>query len=407
MKRILVLVPFEDVYPPVNGGLMRCVNLLDQLAKHFSLTIIMRQDRAAFLHATDEYPALQNATIISTKDWNYSADLFSFLPEKVGKAIRYRLWNRSLKGPADTNFLLMYPILTNLLKQESFDHIILEDLSLVNLAGTIRRYQPEASISYDAYNVNTRLAISALQTGAITRNHFDKIEKAESNLSSSVSNVITCSEKDLEDLIKMNKGRLTGTVIPNGVTIKPLPINMGVNQEQANTILFCGSLDYLPNIEGLSWFYESTWPIIRKINTQAKLTVVGSGKPDVKLAALQKDESVLFAGRVPDVAPYYQEATVSIVPLLSGSGTRLKILEAMSKGVPIVSTTIGAEGIEYTNGQELLVADEPQQFAEQVLSLLQLKNKRLHLQENARQLVQVHYDWNKIGNDLAFFLNNN
>jgi glycosyltransferase involved in cell wall biosynthesis len=406
MKSVLIIVPFENIYPPVNGGMLRSINLLDQLAKHFELTAVIRQSKASFLKAVKEFPALGNCTVVSSHDWSYKPDLFSFLPQKIATAVRYRYWNRSLSGPAEANFLQMYPILTDLLHRKKFDFIILEDLAILNIAKIIRRFQPHVPIVYDAYNVNTRLAEASFQQGHTNKKTVELTRQAENNLTNVVDAIFTCSHDDLVQLGEMNQGKLTGVVIPNGVTINPLPTAMAVNEPTANNVFFCGSLNYHPNFEGLHWFYEKVWPIIRKDYPQAKLTVVGSGSPAAQLANLQNDDSVMFAGMVPDVNPYYEQAAVSIVPLLSGSGTRLKILEAMSKGVPIVSTSVGAEGINYEEGKDILIANDINEFAQKVISLLKNKEKRIQIQQNARELVIKHYDWNKIGKDLVFELNN-
>lgn len=406
MKQVLIIVPFEKIYPPVNGGMLRSINLLNQLAKNFELTALIRQSKHSFNAANKEFPALGNCTVVSTDDWSYKRDLFSFLPKKVVTAFRYRYWNRSLAGPAEANFLLIYPILTDLLRRKKFDFVILEDLAILNMAKVIRRFQPYVPIIYDAYNVNTRLAEASFEQGLISKKNVDLIRQAECNLTGVVDAIFTCSQDDLEQLVKMNQGALNGVIIPNGVTINPLPAAMAVSKPVADNIFFCGSLNYHPNFEGLHWFYEKVWPVIINGYPQAKLTVVGSGSPAAQLANLRNDKSVIFAGMVPDVNPYYEQAAVSIVPLLSGSGTRLKILEAMSKGVPIVSTSVGAEGINYIDGKDILIADDINGFAQKVISLLKNQEKRLQMQQNARELVIKHYDWNKIGKDLAYDLNN-
>src|SRR5580693_8258352 len=108
MIKILIIVPFNGIYPPMNGGMLRCINLLHQLSKYVELTAIIHQDRDSFLKAADaDYPSIRNSIIISTKDKKPGLDLFSFLPSKIRSALRFRYWNRSLKGPAESNFLLI------------------------------------------------------------------------------------------------------------------------------------------------------------------------------------------------------------------------------------------------------------------------------------------------------------
>ena len=107
MKKVLVIVPFNSIYPPMNGGMLRCTNLLNQLSKHAELTAIIHQDKNSFSRAVEEYPAIRNCNVISTEDKKPSSDIFSLLPSKFSQALRFRYWNRSLKGPAESNFLIM------------------------------------------------------------------------------------------------------------------------------------------------------------------------------------------------------------------------------------------------------------------------------------------------------------
>jgi polysaccharide biosynthesis protein PslH len=400
MKRVLFVAPFGGIYPPMNGGLVRCSNLMNQLAKHFQLTVLALQEKGSLLKAADEFSYIKNSSIFSTSGYKQKKDLFSLLPARLSTALRYRYWNRSLKGPANANFLELYPVLVEILKKESFDYVILEDMSILNLAKVVKRIRPKSTVIYDAYNVNTILAKASLSAGLMSRREYELVEWTECNLTKFVNHVFTCSENDLSILSQMNNGRLKGMVVPNGVGVYPLPASMAVQEDKPVNVLFCGSLEYAPNVEGLSWFYKQVWPLIREKLPQAKLNIVGSGTPDAQLLPLKEDNSISFVGRVPSVAPYYQQAAVSIVPLLSGSGTRLKVLEAMSKGTPIVSTTIGSEGINYKAGSDMMVADDPVLFAQHVAELMQQKEKRLMLQQNARQLVIEQYDWNKIGKDL-------
>jgi polysaccharide biosynthesis protein PslH len=406
MKRILFIAPFQGIFPPMNGGLLRCVNLMNQLARHFQLTVLACQNNDGLQSAVNEFQHLKNAALLSTHSYEPKKDLFSFFPAKIGTALRYRFWNRSVKGPANENFLLMYPILKALLKKEKYDYVVLEEMSIMNLAKVVQRYQPSATVIYDVHNVNTILAKSSLDAKQISQKEYDKVEWTENNLTKFVSHVFTCSEHDFTLLSKMNNGQLKGMVVPNGVGVKALPDVSAVNEDAPVNILFCGSLEYAPNVEGLSWFYEKIWPIVRERLSYAKLLVIGSGVPDARLNPLKEDPSVTFIGKVKDVEPYYQQSAVSVVPLLLGSGTRLKVLEAMSKGTPIVSTTIGAEGINFETGKDIMIADEPDLFAQHVVELMKQKEKRIYIKRNARQLIVNHYDWNKIGEDLAVGLAN-
>jgi len=137
---------------------------------------------------------------------------------------------------------------------------------------------------------------------------------------------------------------------------------------------------------------------------QARLTVIGRGGTPEQCAALHATPGIDVVGEVADVTPYYARAGVFVCPLREGSGTRLKILEAMALGNPVVSTRIGAEGIQVRHEQDVLLADQPEAFAEQVLSLLQQPALFERLRVQGRALVERHYDWAVIGTQVATVL---
>jgi polysaccharide biosynthesis protein PslH len=403
MKSILVIVPYDNIYPPMNGGMQRCFHIIHQLAKHFNLTAIIHQDKESFLNAEQEFPAIRNIRIFSTKDEPKPKDLFRLLPIRFENALRYRWIKKSWHSTADGNFLKYYPILKRLLKTNSYDTVLLENLSTLNTVSVIRKYGNNAKIIYDAHNVDSNLGKMAVERFGMKKENLAEIQEAESTLHTTVDGIFTCSHQDQDDFKKMNDNKLLVSVIPNGVNVGAM-FDDGVKQDVPEYILFCGSLWSLPNSEGLFWFYKNCWNEVRKNLPDLKLLVVGSGKAPGYLNIMFQDESVEMIGTVDDVKPWYNKVAISIVPLLTGSGTRLKILEAMSLGVPVVSTALGAEGIEHTDGKDIVIMNGARDFSKKVVDLLMKKTKRIELKENARKLVEEKYDWNVIGEKINIFL---
>jgi polysaccharide biosynthesis protein PslH len=398
MKKVLIIIPYHEIYPPMNGGMLRCFHILHQLSKYYKVTAIIHQDKAGFLKATDEYPSLANCTILSTKDSPEPKDLFALFPGRMKDALRYRYWKRTLKGPADSNFLLYYPTLRRVLKQQAFDYVILENLSTLNAAPVVRQFNPSAFLVYDAHNVDTLLVRQLAD-----KSNTAHIEKAETSLGQLVDAVLACSEGDLREFRRMNKQELKGAVIPNGIEITPATANQPTVMQEGQ-LLFCGSLDYAPNREGLLWFCERIFPLLLEKEPGIKLMVVGKGEPGELLRNRLNHSSVVYYGAVESVAPYYEKAAVAVVPLRSGSGTRLKVLEAMAKRVAIVSTSKGAEGIEYTDGKNICIADDERSFAENTLNLLHNRTLSLSLANEGFALVKQLYDWEVVGRGLKVFL---
>lgn len=405
MKSILAIVPYDPIYPPLNGGMQRCFNVIHQLAKHFELTIIINQKKEGFLMAINEFPAIKKATVYSTQVAQVPKDIFNFFPDKLQSAFRYRWYKKTFKGPADGNFLKYYSILSKLLTHQKFDVIILESLVTLNAISLIRKYDKQVKIIYDAHNVDSNLALVAVEKWKMKKENQFLINKAESSLYRTVNAIFTCSKKDLDDFAKMNGNKLSAIVIPNGVSVANNLFDEAVKLDVPEYILFCGALWSVPNSEGLLWFYNTIWPTVKKSFPGVKLLVVGSGKTPESFRPLLIDTSVHFTGAVVDVKPWYNKSSAAIVPLLSGSGTRLKILEAMSLGLPVISTSKGAEGIDYTDELNIIIANEENIFAEKIIDLLRNKEQRLMIQQNARKLVEENYDWNIIGTSLAKFIN--
>ena len=159
--------------------------------------------------------------------------------------------------------------------------------------------------------------------------------------------------------------------------------------------MFVGSLDWLPNQDGVRYFVKRIWPDVRRQHPQAVFQIVGRN-PTSSVVQLGKEPGVEVVGSVPDVRPYLSEAAVVVVPLLVGGGTRLKIYEALAMQKVVVSTPLGAEGLEVTPGQHLLLAEQPAEFAEAIHKLLTDVAFRNRLAEQAREFVVENYSAERV-----------
>ncbi|MCB9454388.1 MAG: glycosyltransferase [Anaerolineaceae bacterium] len=188
--------------------------------------------------------------------------------------------------------------------------------------------------------------------------------------------------------------RATLPVIPNGADMAGLEGDYG--QPEADTLIFSGALSFNFNYAAMAYFLGEVWPIIRQQRPNVTLRI--TGKTDTATqASLPPHQGVIFTGYVDDIRPVIARSMVSIAPLLQGGGTRLKILEAMALGVPVVATSKGAEGLAAESGRDILIADTPPALAEAVLRLLQDATLRESLRQNALELIRTQYDWRAIG----------
>lgn len=190
-------------------------------------------------------------------------------------------------------------------------------------------------------------------------------------------------------------------VAPVGLETTLVPDRSGEGQRE--TLVFLGALDWRPNLEGMRWFLDRVWPAIRAAVPRARLVVAGSNPP----AGLEKRLSgagVTFAGRVPDAQAFFASGAAMVVPLLSGGGMRVKILEAMSLGVPVVSTRLGATGIEARDEAEIRLADEPAAMATACIGVLSDPKGAAELGRAGRRSVLARFDSDVIARDLLRFL---
>lgn len=191
-------------------------------------------------------------------------------------------------------------------------------------------------------------------------------------------------------------------LVSNGadtVYLKP-----GARAARTNSVLFVGGFEYAPNEDAFFYFCREILPLIHAQEPGMRFVVVGRGPTEAMRAYARTNERVEVVGRVEDVRPYYDAAGAVVIPLRIGSGMKLKTLEAFAMGVPVVSTTVGAEGIAVRDGEELLIADSPREFADRVVELARHPERGDELARRARALVEREYDWRIIGARFEEFL---
>src|SRR4051812_39467228 len=168
--------------------------------------------------------------------------------------------------------------------------------------------------------------------------------------------------------------------------------------ERRAHMVFTGSMDWLPNEDGMQYFVRDILPRIRQVEPEATLSIIGRA-PTPSVRRLAGDPGIEVTGRVDDVRPHVAAGSVYVVPLRIGGGTRLKIFEAMSMGKAVVSTTVGAEGLPVTPGQNILIADEPARFAQAVVHMMRDGDARRRVEAEARRIVVERYDWSAVAQD--------
>jgi polysaccharide biosynthesis protein PslH len=177
---------------------------------------------------------------------------------------------------------------------------------------------------------------------------------------------------------------------------KPLSV-----EEKPNSLVFTGSMDWLPNEDAILYFAEAILPLVKQECPEVTLEVVGRNPSRKLRVAAEREKSLRLTGWVEDIRPFLARGSVCIVPLRIGGGTRLKIFEAMAMAKPVISTTVGAEGLPVQSGKDLILADTPNDFAQSVICLLRDEHLRRRLGNGARTLVEENYSWRRVAESFA------
>ena len=220
-----------------------------------------------------------------------------------------------------------------------------------------------------------------------------RMHEYEGQVCRQVKNVIAVSDQDADMMRRIYRASRVNAV-PTGVDLEFFAPPEG--PEKLAELVFVGSMDWMPNIDGMQWFVDQVLPLIRKRRPDCTLAIVGRKPPPAMLELGAKDSRIQVTGTVPDVRPYLWGGAVSIVPLRIGGGTRLKIYEAMAAKIPVVSTEIGAEGLDIRSSENISIADEPEDFAARCLALLEDETARCRMAAAAWEMVAARYSWEEV-----------
>lgn len=259
----------------------------------------------------------------------------------------------------------------------------------------------------DEHNIEFDLARqqSGGEQGWLRRFHnatnWPKIQREELQAFRTFDGVTFCSEADerrARDLVPS----LRSAVVPNSVDVEEFRPGPHLPPPDGETVMFFGAINYFPNVDGLLYFLREIWPLLERSHPRARLKIVGQSPTSDILAF--RGPRIEVTGKVDDPRPHLSSAQVTIAPLRIGGGTRFKILEAMAMGRPVVSTSLGAEGIDAQPGSEILIADDPPSFARAVGRVLDDRALAARLSAGGRALVEERYSWTAAAQRLnAFF----
>ncbi len=376
-------------YPPNDGEKLRVFNLLRILVRHHELTLVCR------VMSDDEYDGLnvlremgiQTVGVPVPSPTSYIQRLHWLLPF---------VFSRYPVSLCTVFFPKIRDAIRDLVSKQGFDVIQVEHSSLTIYLDYIRFLNAPALVltMHNIDRLRNERIIAATPFGLRKiyllwdQARFKQWEMASLQR---YNRVVVMSALDAS-LLHKDLPDLAIDVVPNGVDCTSLGYEPPRHDE--NLMIFVASMDSEANHDGAMFFLREIFPLIRRY-TNTRASMVGRN-PQPDLIAMQNGSTILVTGKVDDVLPFYRQAAVAVVPLRSGGGTRLKILEAMAMGTPVVSTTVGAEGLEVSNEQNILLADTPTAFAQAVIRIIHDSSLAARLSSNARKLVENYYDWKEI-----------
>lgn len=300
----------------------------------------------------------------------------------------------------------MAAALRQLLAEERFDILLMESIHLSGYLPAIRSAQhPPAIVVCDWHNIESEVLrrysdITRSVARRIYARHASRqLERYERRFLGQCALHIAVSGRDAETMRRFNADADV-VVIENGVDAYEFSGSDTVPGARRHRVLFVGAMDYHANIEAAVSFANEVWPELARNLRDAVFTIVGRN-PSAAVRLLANRERIEVTGTVPDVRPYYRDAWLAVVPLRVGGGTRLKILEAMAAGVPVISTGLGAEGLSAEPGRDYLLADTPREMVQAALDLAGNPDHHATIASAGRELARSRYDWGALGDRLA------
>jgi polysaccharide biosynthesis protein PslH len=389
--RILWISP-RQCWPPCSGAKLRDYHCAKALGNAAQLTYVHFRDPGAKSPSSTDMPFCRRIISVN-KPPSYT----------VGKLIR------GVVGPWPLPILNYYSaemaaVIEQVRREENFDIVHFDGVHMASYEPLFRNSShPDTRCVFDWHNIESEaMKRYTVETKSVAKKLYartmvPRLQELEIALLKNAFGHIVCSKREEAEL----RTRVPGArviVIPNGVDTASYTNTAAGLRWPPRSIIFVGAMNYYPNIDAAISFAREVWPRFLSLFPGCRLTLVGSD-PVPAVLALRDIEGVEVTGTVDDVRRFYRDADVALVPLRLGGGTRLKILEAMAAGVPVISTSVGAEGLDVQPGLNILIADErdPETWVRAMISLGESDRRREEMTASARQLVRERYEWTVIG----------
>ncbi len=401
--KILFITP-QLPYPPDKGATIRTFALIKGLAQRghqiHLLSFISSEDDLAWLPQMRPYIARASTVVAPQRS----------LAKRLRSLLTSRLPDMAWRLPSPEFAALV----SELVRKESFDLVQVESIEVAQYALQVVRERAEGEkrpvVVFDnlnaeymlqrrAYEIDRR-RLRTLPKALYSWLQWRRLRRYETRVCTVVDTVLAVSEADAKSIAALSSD-MDIRVVPNGVdctffspAAEPAEYSEQTKIRHMASLVFTGTMDFRPNMDAVIWFCEEILPLIKKEVFHVHFYIAGKSPPATVRALT--GPAVTVTGYVSDIRPYISNSLVYVVPMRMGSGTKLKVMQAMAMHIPVVTTTLGAEGIDVTPGRHILLGDTPAEFAQQVVTLLNDREERQRLADNARRLVEEKYDWTTI-----------
>jgi glycosyltransferase involved in cell wall biosynthesis len=379
------------MHPTNKGGSIRTLGILRQLSRQHEIHYAAYENPAcpeapelAREYSYTAYPVAHRA--VDKRSPRFALELAGSLFSDVPLAVS-RFHSEKMRA-----------VLAQLLERERFDRAVVDHLAISSCYPDL-----EHSLLFQ-HNVETVIWRRHVEHArdplrkAYFRLQADRMLEYERKVCRAAGHTAAVSAVDAE-LMRTMFGVQKVSVVPTGVDVDyfapPSPA------AAASGLIFIGSMDWLANVDGVTWFARDVLPLIRRKRPECTFTIAGRLPPPEIRELGERDPRIIVTGTVPDVRPFLWGAAVSVVPLRIGGGTRLKIYEAMAAKVPIVSTTIGAEGLEVNPPDDIRIADTAEEFAAECLELLGDREAACRIATAAWTMVSSRFSWAQVAREFA------
>lgn len=383
-------------YPPDNGARLRVYNLVRQLATRHEIVLL------SFVRAGR--PSPERTPMVSYCQAVETVPFRPFRPHRLRALLG--LLSPQPRSLIATRSPKMEVLIRRTLQERSYDLIIASEIGTgTGMSSYVTGKEGIPCVLEDLELSMIQSKIQAQHTWVGQWRHlltWWKLQGYTRRLLRRMAGCTVASEEEKGLVRRFAPDGLPLAVVPNGVDVKAYTGDFGL--PHPDSLVFSGALTYSANFEAMHFFLTKVFPLIKSQCPDVTLRITGR-TDGVPLETLSQQPGVVFTGYLDDVRPTIAQSKVSVVPLQQGGGTRLKILEAMALGTPVVSTTKGAEGLDATHGIDILLADRPTEFAKAVLHLLSDGALRARLAANGRRLVEERYSWATCAQQLEKLLN--